>query len=181
MKKIVFAAIIATVCYLKVSSQSLNIKHSGTAAVFITTFKPSLYLGYTYQPKKVSFSVRILGFADERKAGKDNDLPIQKYLDYALLAGIPVINHKHFHVSSYAGISYINAIKRGNFINEQYGWTGTRYRYFEEKKTSTIGLPVEIKTLFLINEDLGITAIGYTNLNSKISTAGYGLGVFFGF
>lgn len=180
MKVFFLAGIFTAFCCLKTSGQYPDIKHSGTVALFITSFKPSVYWGYTYQHKKVSLSARVFGFTDERKAWKDNDFPIQKYLDFAILAGIPIASIRNFYFSSHAGISYINAIKQGNFIKEEYGWSRSRFRYFKEKKTSTIGFPIELKALFLINKGFGVTAIGYTNLNSKISTAGIGLGVSFG-
>lgn len=160
MKVFFLAGIFIAFCCLKILGQDADIKHSGTVTVFIPSFKPSVYWGYTYQHKKVSLSARIFGFTGERKTWKDNDIPIQKYLDFGILAGIPIARIRNLYFSSHGGLSYINAIKQGNFIKEESGWSGSRLRYFEEKKTSSIGFPIELKALFLIKKGFGITAIG---------------------
>ncbi len=93
---------------------------------------------------------------------------------------MPIATLHKFYVSLQAGISYITAIKQGNFIREEYSWGGSRFGYFEERKASTVGLPIELKAIFFLNKNIGITTMGYANLNSRISTAGVGLGVVFG-
>lgn len=129
-------------------------------------------LGISLQVKRSVISLRSLYMREVPIISFSEQEPKENSWDVGLLYGYNFIQAKNFSLSFSAGVSRTGGLKRGKFVSKASNGGMFADEYYEEKRYTTIGLPIELGFRIHTKETIGGEVSLFADINSKNTFGG---------
>jgi len=141
---------------------------------------PMLNAGLSFQKNQHIYSLRYIFTEEaiEAVALYAHSEPLEKISEFGFLYSIEKKWTHRFSGSAGGGVSYVQGIKRGEYLHTDTSIFGN-VQYYERKNFQSVGLMMDAKISLLLSKYFNLNANGFADLNIYKSFFGIGLGMNF--